>query len=255
MLQRMRSAGLIWPTVAVIPALAVLLSLGAWQWQRKAWKEVLVERLETSRRLAPVELASLMPFDEPDAVRFRRVLVRGTFDHAREIHIWLPQDGGEAWRIVTPLRLQQPVIEGGQGRITTVLVIRGRVGGEMKDPQRRPDGQVGGVLDIVGRVRFGSANWATPAPDLVGNRWYALQTDEMRAHASERARDVAALFIEAEEALAPPPAPQPDLGQLTLRNRHFEYALTWWGLALTLLGVYVAFAAGRLQARRDNSAA
>jgi surfeit locus 1 family protein len=29
-------------------------------------------------------------------------------------------------------------------------------------------------------------------------------------------------------------------------NRHLEYALTWFGLAATLIGVFVAFAAGRL---------
>jgi len=29
-------------------------------------------------------------------------------------------------------------------------------------------------------------------------------------------------------------------------NRHLEYALTWWGLALTLIGVYAAFAYSRV---------
>jgi surfeit locus 1 family protein len=30
-------------------------------------------------------------------------------------------------------------------------------------------------------------------------------------------------------------------------NRHLEYALTWYGLALTLIGVYAAFAMSRLR--------
>ncbi len=37
-------------------------------------------------------------------------------------------------------------------------------------------------------------------------------------------------------------------GQLTatLTNRHLEYALTWFGLALTLIGVYIGFVRQRM---------
>ena len=45
MLQRLREAGLIWPTVATIVALGVLVSLGTWQVQRKQWKDGLVARI------------------------------------------------------------------------------------------------------------------------------------------------------------------------------------------------------------------
>jgi surfeit locus 1 family protein len=37
------------------------------------------------------------------------------------------------------------------------------------------------------------------------------------------------------------------LNAVNLSNRHLEYALTWYGLALTLAGVYFAFAASRLR--------
>jgi surfeit locus 1 family protein len=36
--------------------------------------------------------------------------------------------------------------------------------------------------------------------------------------------------------------------RLELPNRHLEYALTWYGLAATLVGVYLAFAISRLRA-------
>ncbi|WP_272944923.1 hypothetical protein [Kordiimonas gwangyangensis] len=29
--------------------------------------------------------------------------------------------------------------------------------------------------------------------------------------------------------------------RVDIRNDHFQYALTWYGIALTLIGVYVAF--------------
>ena len=41
--------------------------------------------------------------------------------------------------------------------------------------------------------------------------------------------------------------PRGGVTRLDLPNRHLEYALTWYGLALTLIGVFVAFARGRLR--------
>ena len=35
--------------------------------------------------------------------------------------------------------------------------------------------------------------------------------------------------------------------RIDLPNRHLEYALTWYGLALTLIGVYAAFVVSRLR--------
>ena len=37
---------------------------------------------------------------------------------------------------------------------------------------------------------------------------------------------------------------------LGLPNRHLEYALTWYGLALALIGVYSVFIVGRLRRMR-----
>ncbi|MFL5027720.1 MAG: SURF1 family cytochrome oxidase biogenesis protein, partial [Microvirga sp.] len=34
---------------------------------------------------------------------------------------------------------------------------------------------------------------------------------------------------------------------LTLPNNHLQYAVTWFGIALTLIGVFTAFAWGRLK--------
>jgi surfeit locus 1 family protein len=42
--------------------------------------------------------------------------------------------------------------------------------------------------------------------------------------------------------------PRGGVTRLVLPNRHLEYALTWYGLALTLIGVFTVFARGRLRA-------
>ena len=72
-----------------------------------------------------------------------------------------------------------------------------------------------------------------------------------------RAPVSAPFFVEQEAATgAPVPGvwPRPGVTDLKLANRHLEYALTWWGLAATLIGVYLAFAWTRFKALRQPRA-
>ena len=56
-------------------------------------------------------------------------------------------------------------------------------------------------------------------------------------------------FVEADAEPAPPGGlPRGGVTRTALSNRHLEYAVTWYGIALTLVGVYLAFAISRLRA-------
>ncbi len=261
MLETLQRTGLVWPTILTALALAVLISLGGWQWQRKAWKEGLLEQLAAANK-APARALSEIDWSAPnDLLRFRRVRVGGHYvadgDGVREAHVWSPDQSGSGWRVVSPMVLDRPVAAGNRS-IRWVPVIRGRVDEAHKQASTRPEPQITAAQSVVGRLRQAAVNWATPAPDPDANQWYGLDHDGIVQHFSRKregdaarrlqSRSVLGFFVEAESALAPPPAPQPDLDRLTLHNRHLEYALTWWGLAVTLIGVYVAFAAGRMRA-------
>jgi surfeit locus 1 family protein len=50
----------------------------------------------------------------------------------------------------------------------------------------------------------------------------------------------APIFLMLESPAPHGPGPQPAPLPTDIPNRHFEYALTWYGLALALLGVYIA---------------
>ena len=58
---------------------------------------------------------------------------------------------------------------------------------------------------------------------------------------------ITAFYIDQLAPAPPGGLPVPLDGKYSLSNRHLEYALTWWGLALTLVGVYAAFVVSRLQ--------
>jgi surfeit locus 1 family protein len=244
-IDRIRAAGLVWPTVMTLAALPILIGLGTWQLQRKAWKDDLIARVAAGATAAPVALDAVLA-DAGANREFRRVRVRGQFDHAHEFHVWAPRARDPAWLVVTPLRLEAPVQS-----VQTVLVMRGIVAQPAKDASVRMPGQPAGTVEIVGRTRLASrAQFASH--DAAANQWFSLDLPAMQQALAKGGRStgpaLAPVFIEAEAASGPLPAPQPDPQAVNLSSRHLEYALTWFALALTLIGVYFAFARSRLNA-------
>ncbi len=260
--------GLIWLSLSAVVAIAILIALGFWQWERMHWKEALLADLAAAANADPVRM-NVLPARERleggataaqdlDELRFKRVTVKGAFEHAREMHVWRPQPGGAAWSVVTPLRIvQAPSREAGLGgrAATHVLVIRGIVPERMKNRDERPGGQPAGEVEVTGRIRLSAPNpWASD-PNIDQNQWYARDLDAMAQHLrSSMGEDVAfaPFFVEAETPTGDEAAPKPRLQALTLSNRHLEYALTWWGLAATLAAVYGVFVWGRIRPRRQR---
>jgi surfeit locus 1 family protein len=79
----------------------------------------------------------------------------------------------------------------------------------------------------------------TPAPDLAHRIWYGR---DLAGIARAEGIDLAApVLVEADAT--PNPGGWPKGGQtvIDLPNNHLSYAVTWFGLAAGLVGVYLAF--------------
>jgi surfeit locus 1 family protein len=61
-------------------------------------------------------------------------------------------------------------------------------------------------------------------------------------------------MTEAERMNVPGGWPRGGATYLDLPNRHLEYALTWFGLALALIGVFFVYARRRLREPRPDGA-
>lgn len=236
---------LLWPTVASLLALALLLSLGTWQMQRWAWKNDLTARVKARVTAAPVPLPPQAEWPNMDlaANEYRPFSVRGTFDHEAEFHAFTSVDdpkgkrGGPGYWVLTPLAL-----DGGG----TVLINRGFVPPDAKDPGQRTAGAVQGEVEITGLLRLTvPPRYFVPEPDLAKNIWFSRDVDAMAA--SRNINDMSPFFIDAAQS-APGGLPQGGETRLVFRNNHLDYAMTWYGLALVLIGFYFAFhhQAGRL---------
>jgi surfeit locus 1 family protein len=249
MLQRLRQAQLIWPTLLALAGLAVLIGLGSWQMERKRWKEGLIAKIAARVHADPVPLPA-EPGADKDDLEYLHVSARGRFHHDKERYLYAPTQGGLGWHVYTPLELEPQRI---------VWVNRGWVPDARKTPDSRPQGQVPGDVEVRGLVRLQIRPGRFAAQnDTARNLWYwpdlpamtasAFPDGPQKAPGAPLAPVSLPLVLEADAKPEPPGGlPRGGATRLELPNRHLEYALTWYGLAATLAGVYLAFAVSRLR--------
>lgn len=247
MLATLRAKRLLWPTVMTGFALPVLIGLGSWQMQRKAWKETLIAAIAERTTAAPVELVSATSATYEDfnlGFEYMRVKARGRFLNDKERYYYAPEQArGPGYHVYTPFELK----DGG----AIVFVNRGFVPEALKLPETRAAGQAAGEVEVVGLLRAPASKPAmfTPENDVAKNLWYWRDYDGMFKSAfgaSDRAK--IPVFLDAEGE-AQGGWPKGGVTRVDLPNRHLEYALTWYGLAAALAAVFAVFAAGRLRER------
>ncbi|MGF1619862.1 MAG: SURF1 family protein [Rhodomicrobiaceae bacterium] len=237
---------LILPAVLTLAALGVLIGLGNWQLDRLAWKEALIERIEARANGEAVSMALAKEAWEGERdVEYYRVLLIGRFLHAYERHLYGIVDGNAGWRVITPLETS-----GGD----IILVDRGIVPEPLKDAAKRGEGQIAGTVELVGIARApGAPSAFTPDNQPAANRWFWRDVDGMIASLPEELRTrVLPFMAEAEKMDVPGGWPRGGATYLDLPNRHLEYALTWFGLALALLGVFGVYARRKLYEPRQQ---
>jgi surfeit locus 1 family protein len=246
LLTRWRQAGLVWPSLLALAGLAVLIGLGTWQMSRKAWKEELLAQIAARVKAEPIPLSeALRRWHDTGDVEYAHVRVAGHFLHERERHVFAVDDRlGPGIHVYTPLETPDRQL---------VLVNRGFVPAPLEAPSLRSAGQVAGEVTLTGLVRRPTPRTAfVPASEPARNMFYWPDYPGMLGSATEvgtAGLTPVPFFVDADAEPANPGGfPRGGVTRLVLPNRHLEYALTWYGLALTLIGVFAAFARGRLRA-------
>jgi surfeit locus 1 family protein len=201
--------------LAALPVLAILLALGTWQVQRLQWKTALLDRLAAAEAMPGAPLA-----EPPEP--FAKVAVAGTFDHARAALLGLEVRGA-----VLGAHLLTPLLRDGA---PAILVDRGWTPIEGAAPSR-PEGAV----IVEGFVHPGDRPGLFAATDdPVARRFYTLDPPAIGA--------ALGLEVAPYAIVALGPAGNPDPARTLPRptNNHLGYAITWYGLALALVGVVIA---------------
>ncbi len=211
----------------------ILIGLGSWQVERLRWKEALLATIDQRVRSEPVTVPQLAKlFAETGDVDYWPVSATGVFDHAKEQHFFATHEGATGYFVYTPLV---------QARGETVLVNRGFVPFDLKDPARRSEGQVKGEVTITGLARNPLAekpSFIVPDNDPAKNIYYWKDLSLMaRQIGLSRGDALVAFFIDADATPNPGGLPKGGVTIIDLPNNHLQYAATWYGLAATLAGV------------------
>ena len=208
-------------TVFSLASLAILIALGTWQLQRMSWKSDLIEQYDIR--------GSVSSFREALCAE-----IEGTFGPS--VTAAAPLSGAE-------LRYYDLRDEAGWVRISL-----------MPTPRCSPDDPPGYLFiesafeTLRGGHRTTPEQWridALPEPrgfgsrnDMAGNEWYVFDRSEMAQAMGVEADQVMDVWARSDlgmptSLVSVPPA------------KHLGYALTWFGLALALLGVYIALHIGQ----------
>lgn len=221
----------LWPTLATLVLLPLLLSLGFWQLDRADQKRAFLASVELGREAAPVDLNRETP--GYDQVRHHRARAVGEYDGAHQLLIENQiRDGRSGYQVLTPLRLR--------GTDLAVLVDRGW----LPAPARRtelpdvtaPAGPqpVSGVIDSgpAPGLKLGGAGEESGWPRRVQFLDYAglgaLLPYRVLPYLIRLDDEVTGGYRRDWQ-------PVQEMGPA----RHQAYAVQWFGLALALLVIYL----------------
>ena len=220
----------------------VLIALGTWQLERKAWKEGLIAALAERTSAEPMRLPAPERWStlSPEIDEFRRVTFLAAIASGGEALVYAAGSSvrtdiaGPGYWVFAPAELAGGAV---------VVVNRGFLPEDQQDPKTHMP--PAGPVDLTGALRWPEPRgWFVPNDDPARNLWFAR--DPLAMAQAKGWGKVAPFYVELESSTGSPRA-----GRLTptLRNEHLQYALTWYGLAAVLA---VMFTFWLRSGRRDG---
>ncbi|MCE3232354.1 MAG: hypothetical protein K0R98_611 [Rickettsiaceae bacterium] len=220
----------LFPTLFTITALFVLLSLGTWQVYRLQWKNNLVATVNEKIAMPAVEMS---PDVDINQLQYRKVHLQGEFLNDKEVHLFTGAKkfkGEMGYDILTPMRLAD-------GRV--VLVDRGWLPHDKKEPQSRPETLLSGIVDVVGMLHKGEIKGRfTPDNDIEKNLWFWIDIPAIENYTGTKLQNLYVRQLKEGDSNVLPIAGD---AVITQRNDHLQYAVTWYGLAIVLLVIYFVY--------------
>lgn len=230
-----------WLTVIVAICLAILISLGTWQYHRLQWKTALLADIDAAAEAAPfrslAEVQDAIVAGEP--VDFRRY---GSPSKAQGLEasflVFTAANRDVSWRVFTAVK---------NSNVTSFAAL-GLVPDEIRDDLR-------GFADKQDIPLFGYVRLARETPRGAAksspqkNRWFGFNPlpntydwAKMSGIEADMRFYIDTVPGATDANLLPPKRPD-------IRNNHLDYMLTWYSFAVILLIIYFILhrRAGRLK--------
>jgi surfeit locus 1 family protein len=229
-------------TIATLVALAILVSLGMWQLKRLQWKHDLIDKVEMRLLSEPI------PFDEVLAraaagedMEYAPVMIKGAYTDETPTRVFGMLDGEPGYYLFQPLAPSAP-----QPTQATPVVYINRGFVPQASTAEEIEAAAGANVTIKGLFRTQEqmsppAAWFRTTEMTSDGYWFVR---DPIAFANNAGLTASPFYIDSF-AVEDANWPKGGTTRLDFSNRHLEYALTWFGLAGALLGVFLFFSMRR----------
>lgn len=218
-------------TIATALALGLLIALGSWQLRRLEWKLDLIAQVEARTSAAPIPFnEAVRRADAGEMMEYAPVALAGRIDPDKRANVFGAYEGVPGVYVFEPAT---------SAAGETVYVNEGFAPQAMRDSLA---GQTGAEEAVTGLFRYAEkpappASWFQLKGKSVDGLWYIR---DPKAFAADTGIEAAPYYID-RFAVEGRDWPKGGTTRLDFSNRHFEYALTWFGLAAALVAVWLAF--------------
>ncbi len=205
--------------------LLVLIGLGTWQIYRLHWKQGILAQIATAESAPPVPLG-------PNPAPYTKVSATGRFRFDLAAQYGSEVRDTPAGPIIGTYQIV-PLERPG---VPAILVNRGWIPQNRETPLNDPSGQV----TVTGYVRPGDTpRWYSAADDAAGRQFFTLDPGAIARAIGEPNVPPFVLVALGPAPANVYPAPADHLPQPP--NNHLSYVITWYGLALALVVVFVVW--------------
>ncbi|MAW97913.1 MAG: hypothetical protein CL571_03555 [Alphaproteobacteria bacterium] len=214
------------PLVSFVIALLILLSLSLWQVKRLVWKTNLIEQRVSNFEGEP---KNLFDIKKPNENEFKKVFIEGQLLNNLEFFMpALSKNGNNGFHIIVPMEVEKKKL---------ILFDTGWVPLAKKEKNKRLNNLIKEKKIFTAVIRLpGRKGYFQPDNDNIKNFWFFVEPKLMEETISMKLED--RFYLEAVDN-GPNGYPLGNQTRIYLRNNHLQYAITWFLIALSLIGVFI----------------
>jgi len=205
-------------SVFVYFIILVLLSLGFWQLYRLSWKLDLINQIENSLKVEPIELQNV------EKKNYLRIKTSGQIDFKKQIYLYnLNETGKPGFEVINPIKIGNE----------DYLINRGWI---PFDKKNKPEINIIDQKNIIGTLMLQSKSSSfKPKNEIDKNYWFTLDREDILKFTGRNfSKYIIYLNGNYEN-------PRPKVITAKISNNHKKYAITWFSMAISILLIYLYF--------------
>ena len=205
-------------SVFVYFIILVLLSLGFWQLYRLSWKLDLINQIENSLKIEPIELQNV------EKKNYLRIKTSGQIDFEKQIYLYnLNETGKPGFEVINPIKIGKE----------DYLINRGWISFDKKN---KPEINIIDQKNIIGTLMLQSKSSSfKPKNEIDKNYWFTLDREDILKFTGRNfSKYIIYLNGNYEN-------PRPKVITAKISNNHKKYAITWFSMAISILLIYLYF--------------